>query len=136
MNTDLEYIYKTLQMLSEEKSEQLIAITYVRFFKACPEAESLWEKNDPLSRSKMFNGVILTVMDSITRPDICENNLLSDVKDHDGYGVNHPMYGLFFASLVEAFTEVLGDEFNQNMIKAWQQQLSSIETVVCKHSAR
>ncbi len=136
MNTNLEYIYKTLQMLDDEKGESLISVTYACFFEVCPEAEALWEKDDPVSRGKMFNGVILTVMDSLTRPEMCENNLISDVKDHDEYGVNHEMYGLFFGSLVKAFSEVLGEDFSADMAQAWKSQLGAIEGEVCKHSGR
>ena len=136
MERDLEQIDATLQLLTDEKSEDLLDITYSRFFQVCPEAETLWEKDDPVSRGKMFNGVILTIVDNITRPQIGENNLVSDVKDHDGYGVSKVMYQQFFDSLVEALDEVLGDGFTVEMKSAWCGQLSQIKTLIHKHTER
>lgn len=136
MERDLEQIDATLQLLTDEKSEDLLDITYSRFFQVCPEAETLWEKDDPVSRGKMFNGVILTIVDNITRPQIGENNLVSDVKDHDGYGVSKVMYQQFFDSLVEALDEVLGDGFTDEMKSAWRGQLSQIKTLIHKHTER
>ncbi len=136
MERDLEQIDGTLQLLTDEKSEELLNITYSRFFQLCPDAETLWEKDDPVSRGKMFNGVILTIVDNITRPQIGENNLVSDVKDHDGYGVSNEMYQQFFDSLVDALAEVLGDEFTAEMMSAWRGQLSQIKTLIHKHTER
>ena len=96
----------------------------------------MWEKDDPISRGKMFDSVILSIVDNITRPQIGENNLVSDVKDHDGYGVSNAMYQQFFESLVEALEEVLGDGFTVEMKSAWQRQLSQIKTLIHKHIER
>ena len=134
MEHDLEQIDATLQLLTDEKSEELLNITYSRFFQICPDAETLWEKDDPVSRGKMFNGVILTIVDNITRPQIGENNLVSDVKDHDGYGVSNAMYQQFFDSLVEGLEKVLGNNFTAEMMSAWRGQLSQIKTLIHKHT--
>ena len=136
MEHDLEQIDATLQLLTDEKSEDLLNITYSRFFEVCPEAETLWEKDDPVSRAKMFNGVILTVFDTITRPQIGESNLESDVKDHDGYGVSKAMYQQFFDSLLDALDVVLGDAFTVEMKSAWLGQLSQIKTLIHKHTGK
>lgn len=136
MHTDLEQITSSLQLLDEDKSDTLLSLTYSQFFEACPEGQSLWEKDDPDSRSKMFNGIILTIMDNLTRPEVCEKNLASDVKDHDEYGVDKDMYGLFFTSLFEALNSVLGEAFNQEMQLAWQRQLSQLKNMAHKHTNR
>jgi hemoglobin-like flavoprotein len=136
MNDDLHQITSSLQLLDEDKSENLLSLTYSTFFEACQDAESLWEKDDPDSRGKMFNGIILTIMDNLTRPEICENNLASDVKDHDEYGVNKGMYGLFFTSLLEALRATLGENFNQEMQQAWKRQLEQLEGLAHKHTCR
>jgi len=136
MENDLKYIHETLQLLDDEKSERLLAITYERFFVVCPDGKALWEKDDPVSRGKMFNSVILTVMDNIVRPDNCERNMIADVKDHDGYGVNKDMYGQFFCSLIASFHEVLGESFNADMETAWQRQLELLECKAHKYTSR
>ena len=136
MNDDVRQITSSLQLLDEDKSENLLSLTYSFFFAACPEAESLWEKDDPDSRAKMFNGIILTIMDNLTRPEICENNLASDVKEHDEYGVDKGMYGLFFTSLFEALRATLAEDFNQEMQQAWKHQLDQLEGMTHKHTCR
>ena len=136
MQNDLQTIHASLQLLSDEKSEKLLSKTYTDFFTRCPEAESLWEKDDPVSRAKMFNSVILTVMDNITRPEICEKNLQSDIKDHDDYGVSKEMYGLFFCALITTLKEMIGDEFNQEMESAWRSQLNQIECQAHKYTGK
>ncbi len=136
MTDDIELIDAALQLLTEENSERLLARTYECFFSVCPTAESLWEKDDPVSREKMFNGVILAVMDNLMRPQMGENNLISDVRDHEGYGVKQEMYGLFFESLVAAFKETLGDSFTLAMEGAWKRQFKNIEETVCHHVAQ
>jgi len=136
MNDDLHQITSSLQLLDEDKSDNLLSLTYSTFFAVCPEAESLWEKDDPDSRGKMFNGIILTIMDNLTRPEVCENNLASDVKDHDEYGVDKGMYGLFFTSLLQALNTILGEDFNQEMQQTWKRQLDQLEGMAHKHSCR
>jgi len=136
MNDDLHQITSSLQLLDEDKSDNLLSLTYSTFFEVCPEAESLWEKDDPDSRGKMFNGIILTIMDNLTRPEVCENNLASDVKDHDEYGVDKGMYGLFFTSLLQALNTILGEDFNQEMQQAWKRQLDQLEGMAHKHTCR
>ena len=136
MQNDLNQITASLQLLDEDKSDNLLSLTYSHFFEVCPEGQSLWEKDDPDSRSKMFNGIILTIMDNLTRPEVCEKNLASDVKDHDEYGVDKNMYGLFFTSLFEALNSVLGETFNQEMQLAWQRQLGHLEKMAHKHTSR
>ena len=136
MQNDLNQITSSLQLLDEDKSEKLLSLSYSLFFKASPEAESLWEKDDPDSRAKMFNGIILSIMDNLTRPEICESNLASDVKDHDSYGVNREMYGLFFTSLLDALHATLGEDFNQAMQQAWKRQLKQLENMAHKHTSR
>ncbi len=135
MNDDMAQVYATLQLLDDKKSESLLSETYLRFFKVCPEAESLWEKDDPASRGKMFNSVILTIMDNMARPEISEKNLQSDVKEHNDYGVSKEMYSLFFCSLIEALNETLGENFNQDMEQAWKRQFDQIEGQVDKHTS-
>ena len=134
MTSDIELIDAALQLLTDENSETLLARTYEIFFAVCPAAESLWEKDDPASRAKMFNGVILAVMDNLMRPQMGVNNLISDVKDHDGYGVKKDMYGLFFESMVGALKEALGEGFTLDMEMAWKRQFSQIEGTVHKHT--
>lgn len=136
MKDDLNQIHATLQLLNDEVSETILSTTYSRFFAACPSAESLWEKDDSVSRGKMFNSVILTIMDNLTRPEICENNLIKDIKDHDDYGVDKEMYGLFFRSLEKALSETLGEAFSQQMAQAWERQLAQIENLAHKHTSR
>lgn len=136
MEHDLEQIDATLQLLTDAKSEDLLNVTYSRFFQVCPKAETLWEKDDPVSRGKMFNGVILTIFDNISRPKIGEDNLVSDVKDHDGYGVSKEMYQQFFDSLVGALEEVLGEAFTVEMSTAWRGQLTKIKTLIHKHTEK
>lgn len=134
MKDDMKQVYATMQLLNDETSESLLTETYLRFFEVCPEAESLWEKDDPVSRAKMFNSIILTIMDNLSRPEICEKNLQSDVKEHIEYGVSSEMYGLFFNALIEALKETLNDDFNQDMELAWRRQLDKIEGRVNQYS--
>ena len=136
MQNDLNQITSSLQLLDEDKSESLLSLTYSHFFKTCPEGESLWEKDDPDSRAKMFNGIILTIMDNLTRPEICEQNLAADIKEHDEYGVDKGMYGLFFISLLAALNTTLGEAFNQEMQQAWTRQLGQLENMAHKHTRR
>ena len=130
MKNELEQIDATLQLLTDQKIERLISLTYSTFFNVCPEAESLWEKDDPASREKMFNGIVLMIVDKLTRPVVFDNNLRSDVKDHEGYGVSKDMYGLFFTALFDALKETLGDDFNDAMASTWKHQLSQIKDSV------
>ena len=132
-HSDFGLIQNSLQLLNEEKTEKLISLTYVIFFETCPEAESLWEKDDPESRSKMFNGVILMVIDKLMRPEIFIANLGADIKDHHGYGVKKEMYALFFQSLMTALREVLSDDFTEEMMHAWEKQLEQLSGTVKIH---
>lgn len=136
MHNDLLLIQKTLQSLDNETGEKLLRQTYERFFAACPAAAELWEKDDPVSRGKMFNGVILSVFDHLARPDIGEKNLRSDIRDHDDYGVSTQMYGMFFSALLETLSAVLGEGFDEDMAQAWERQLNGINSLVHKYTSQ
>jgi len=133
--TDLYLIQESLQLLNDEKSERLIALSYAYFFEACPKAELLWEKDDPVSRLKMFNGVILTLIDKLSRPQIYQTNLRQDIKDHHSYGVKGEMYVLFFKALRDALAQVLADDLSDEMQRAWREQLEQMLKTIEEISA-
>jgi hemoglobin-like flavoprotein len=126
MLSRLEFIQASLHLLDEQHSTDLTTETYAHFFQQCPSAKSLWEKDDHTSRIKMLNGVLLSVIDSLTRPDMAKRNLAIDVKEHIGYGVKDHMYALFFDSLLHAFKQVLTNRFTLEMEQAWTAQFDHL----------
>ena len=68
---------------------------------------------DVNSQGKMFNAILLSVMDGLTQPETQHRNLVSDVREHKGYGVDRAMYGLFctpWGCLREVGGEAIPDE--------------------------
>jgi len=133
MKTDHKLILSSLDLFTEERSKQLVNLSYKIFFEACPNAEKLWSKDDYASREKMLNSIILMVVDHINRPNICEQNLKSDIKDHKDYDVDFDMYLLFFNSLSNALPQALGSEFSIDMADAWRRQFKSLHDLIVKH---
>jgi len=133
MNIDHTLILSSLNLFTEERSEKFVDLSYKDFFEVCPSAKLLWATDDYASREKMLNSVILMVVDNINRPNICEQNLRSDIKDHKDYGVDYDMYMLFFKSLSNAFPQALGSEFTSDMADAWNRQFKSLHDLVAKH---
>ena len=135
MNTtkDLKVIQSSLQLLDDDKSEQLITLTYALFFKNCPQAEILWRVDDPVSRIKMFNGVILMVIDKLNRPTVYESNLNTDTREHHEYGVTSEMYVLFFRALIDSFVHVLSSDFSNEMKLTWERQFECIDQTIQKY---
>ena len=130
----LMMIRKTLMLLDDEKSERLIKTSYEHFFTLNPAAEDLWEGDGATAKGKMFNNIILTVMDNLVRPEIVEGHLASEAADHKGYGTSNDMYAQFFQAVIAAFTVVLGDEFDAEMQQVWQRQFDQLEGITCKHA--
>jgi len=127
MHKDLSNIQASLNLLNDQSSEQLIALTYSIFFKACPKAKSLWEKDDPISRNKMFNATLLSVIDKLTRPEVSQQYLKTDINDHQGYKVENSMYLLYFDAIVSAFEQVLGELFTDDIKASWLSQFRLLE---------
>jgi len=133
MKTDHKLILSSLDLFTEERSKQLVNLSYKIFFEACPNAKELWSKDDYASREKMLNSIILMVVDHINRPNICEQNLKSDIKDHKDYDVDFEMYLLFFNSLSNALPQALGSELSIDMADAWRRQFKSLHDLIVKH---
>ncbi len=130
----LMMVRKTLMLLDDEKSERLISATYEHFFQLNPVAEDLWEGDATVSKGKMFNNIILTIMDNIMRPEMVEGHLANEAADHKGYGTGVDMYAQFFQAMIGAFTTVLGDRFDAEMQQVWQSQFNQLEGITCKHA--
>ncbi len=122
MSDDIHLLMTSLQLLSHEQSEQWQAATYARFFEQCPEGPHLWGKDDPASRAKMFNAVILAIIDNLARPDTGARNLQADLHTHQGYGVNPAMYALFLEALQVTLADTLGEAMTPEMTQAWARQ--------------
>ena len=127
MSADLNLIHRTFQSMSADTGEQWLTRTYALFAERCPEGAALWATPDVNSQGKMFNAILLSVMDGLTQPETQHRNLVSDVREHKGYGVDRAMYGLFLHAMGDALREVGGEAIPDEEFSAWERQLLAIE---------
>ncbi len=128
MSADQELILSTFQSLDAEMGERWLTRTYAIFAERCPEGAALWESPDASGKGKMFNAILLSVMDGVTQPETQRRNLASDVREHQEYGVQSAMYGAFLRAMLDALKETGGAEVSEDVFIAWERQLKAIES--------
>lgn len=125
MSKDAETIMSCLELVAE-KSDDLAPDVYRRFFALYPQGEELFGVD---TEDAVKGRMIMSLLEELMRfsaDEIYSENIKRWVHDHRGYGVTLPMYKDMFDCLLSTLQEVLGDDWTEDMNRAWLAQYEKL----------
>ena len=125
MNAEL--ITQSLELAGERCADPT-GLVYQRLFAAQPEMEALFVRDtDGSVRGQMLYQVIETVLDYVGGRHFAHGMIRAEVVNHENLGVPPEVFASFFATVMETFREILGDDWSPAMATAWAELLAALE---------
>lgn len=119
-----DLVTETLEIAAELKGD-ITPLIYTRYFERCPGSEALMSHIDELVRGKMMVEVYRLVMLDDYSDEAAY--LTFEVNNHAlAYSVEPNMYNNLLTSLMDTVAEVLGDQWTQAMVDAWEDRLEAL----------
>jgi hemoglobin-like flavoprotein len=124
MNTDI--IARSLELVAERHGDPA-PLVYARLFAARPDMEALFVRDTAGSvRGQMLMVVIESLLDYIGGNAYSANLIRIERINHEGLGVPPEVFDTFFATVMETFKDLLGDDWTPEMDAAWRELLAEL----------
>lgn len=131
MNAEL--ITRSLDLVAA-RCEDPTALVYARLFAQSPEMEAMFVLDtDDSVKGHMLSEVIHCILDFVGPRTYAANLIPSELTNHDGLGVPPAVFATFFATVMETFREIAGDQWSADMDGAWQDLLAGLGDVIARH---
>ena len=121
---NLELIADNFHLISD-KTHNIAAVFYERFFGKHPELEDLFT-NSPAPQQQMLNETLTSVIDHLEDADWVKSNMEALGLRHQGYEVTDEMYDMWIDALVETLQQLSGDAWSEHLERVWREQLEMI----------
>jgi hemoglobin-like flavoprotein len=114
--------------IAAERGGDLTARVYALLFEGQPEMKALfWRDKTGAIKGEMLMRVFETILDFVGPRRHADHLIASEVVTHEGYEVPRDVFVTFFGVVQEAVREACGDEWTEEMARAWRQLLADIE---------
>lgn len=128
-------IERSLEIAAERQGD-LTPRVYALLFERKPEMEALfWRDKDNAIKGEMLSKVFEVILDFVAERRYADHFLSSEVITHEGYDVPREVFAIFFAVIEETVRDVCGEEWTDEMARAWRQTLADIDEFVRQGSA-
>jgi hemoglobin-like flavoprotein len=122
--TDIQLIADNFALISE-KTDNLAAVFYQRFFGKHPELEDLFT-NNPAPQQQMLNETLTAVVDHLEDAGWVKTNMEALGLRHQSYEISDEMYDWWIDVLIETLCELSGEAWNERLERVWRKQLETI----------
>ena len=122
--TDLELIADNFHLISE-KTHNIAAVFYERFFGKHPELEELFT-NSSAPQQQMLNETLAAVIDHLEDADWVKSNMEALGLRHQSYEITGEMYDMWIEALVETLQELSGEAWSEHLERVWRERLEII----------
>ncbi len=112
--------------LVEPQAEAMTDTFYERLFSKFPQVKPLFKNTDISKQSKMLLAAIKLVVNSLDKPKVLENALVSMGEKHQGYGALPEHYPAVAQTLLEVMAEYAGDAWTHEVNQAWTDALNLV----------
>lgn len=121
---DGQAILATLDAVAERHGDPTAAI-YVELFSRHPELEKLfWLDRDGSLRAAMVQQGLECILDQVGGGRMAATIIADERSRHVGYGVPAERFDDFMVAIRDAFRRILGDEWTNEMARAWERLLA------------
>ncbi len=129
-----EPILQSLELVVERIGDPTPQV-YERLFATQPEMEALFVMDkDKAVRGHMLSEALSAIIDFVGDRQYADNLMRSEIVNHDGMGVPPSVFATFFAVIRDTFRETLGDDWSDEMEKAWSVLLKEISDTIPVHA--
>jgi len=124
LQSSLEYLLRNQDSFAEK--------FYSKVFEKSPETRALF-KNDMVKQGRLLTHMLGGMIYSLSRPQHLEMGLRELGKNHSRYGVTPEHYPVVLQSLLETIEEELGEMYDEDIGKAWEQTLTFVTSEMKKY---
>lgn len=124
LQSSLEYLLRN--------EEEFAGKFYQRVFEKNPEIRGLF-KRDLKQQGRLLTHMLGGIVYTLSRPEYLKLGLRELGKNHARYGVRSEYYPVVLQSMLETIREQLGDFYNDNLGKAWEQALNMVISEMKMH---
>lgn len=129
---DAELITESLERVAERCADPT-PFVYERLFAQNPDMRDLFVRDsDGSVRGQMLYQVIEVFLDFVGRRSFSANLIACEVVNHENLGVPPAVFATFFATVMETFRELLGEDWSPAYNQAWRAMLADIAVVVAR----
>jgi len=123
MDLQLELQSSLHYLLQDE--EKFSLIFYNKVFKKAPFVRKLF-LNNIIDQGRLLTHMLGSIVYSLSRPDYLKMGLKSLGRNHIRYGVKDDYYPFVKEAMLESIPEILGENYNRTIGRAWAQALDFI----------
>lgn len=127
---DADLITESLERVAERCADPT-PLVYERLFRQNPDMRALFIRDtDDSVKGQMLYQVLEVFLDFIGRRTYSANLIACEVVNHENLGVPPAVFATFFATVVETFRELLGEDWTAAYDQAWRILLADLAVVV------
>jgi len=127
---DADLITESLERVAERCADPT-PLVYERLFAQNPDMRALFVRDtDDSVKGQMLYQVLEVFLDFIGRRAYSANLIACEVVNHENLGVPPAVFATFFATVVETFRELLGEDWTLAYDQAWRGLLAELAVVV------
>ncbi|MEI8302244.1 MAG: globin [Burkholderiales bacterium] len=108
---------------------------YARLFQHAPALRALFVRDtDGSVRGQMLQQVFETVLDLVEGNHYGGTLIASEWVNHQNLGVPAGQFELFFTAMIEAFRDILGDDWTPAFDEAWASVTAQVADIVAQRA--
>jgi hemoglobin-like flavoprotein len=110
-------------------------LVYERLFELAPALRDLFVRDtDGSVRGQMLQQVFETVLDLVEGNHYGGTLIASEWVNHQNLGVPAGQFELFFTAMIEAFRDILGDDWTPAFDEAWASVTAQVADIVAQRA--
>ena len=119
--------------LAAERCADLTPLVYQRLFREHPETQQMFRaQGGDLVKGSMLAMAIEAILDFAGERQGHFRMIACEVLSHDAYGTPRDLFFAFFGIIADTLRELLGEEWSDDMGKAWRALISDIEGAIAE----
>jgi hemoglobin-like flavoprotein len=117
--------------VAAERTEDLTPLVYARLHREHPETVAMFRtQGSDLAKGSMLALTTEAILDFAGDRSGKFRMIACEVSSHDAYGTPRELFFAFFGVIAATLRELLGDDWSDDMDRAWAETLAEIRGVV------
>ncbi len=132
--TNAELLQSNLELVVS-RDPDLMLIFYKLLFERYPQVQPLFSRNPREQQAKMLTEAVGMLVANVSDPDFVRRTMLDVGRKHVDYGVEDHMYAWVGECLGATLQQVSGDDWSDDIAKAWGDTLEAISGIAIEGAA-
>jgi hemoglobin-like flavoprotein len=127
----MRYLIERSFEVAAERTEDLTPMVYARLHREHPETVAMFRsQGSDLVKGSMLALTTEAILDFAGDRSGKFRMIACEVSSHDAYGTPRELFFAFFGVIAATLRELLGDDWSDDMDRAWAETLAEIRGVV------